>query len=459
MADTRRPVVTGPVTGGRGVPYYRQAVDLAAYDYVEEEYFLEGEAERYVPAPGAEIGRDGHWQAEPVGSAPYKTRIVVYRPADPEKFSGTVFVCWTNVSAGSDTIDGLTVEMLESGCAAVGVSAQPGGVRGVPETRAGLVDWDPERYGALSVPGDDYSFDIFSQAGRAIGPERDRSVDPMGGLPVRNLIAHGSSQSAGRLGAYINAVHPLAHVYDGFVLRLYFGTGTPLEVGDQIATLGGATHAKPGANSAENLIRDDLDVPVMIVNSELEALACRNVRQPDTDRFRWWEVTGSSHVAEQGIKRSIELGRRSSVAVTPGMNRVPIAPVDDAAYHHMAAWVDSGTLPPIAPRIEFDNETIVRDQIGIAEGGIRLPQVRVPLARHDAIPLGDDWLSFVAGSSHPLSAAGILAMYGDEQTYMARFEEAAREAVAAGVLLERDVPALVAEARDDFRRLSGQVVA
>ena len=49
-----------------------------------------------------------------------------------------------------------------------------------------------------------------------------------------------------------------------------------------------------------NFVRDDLDVPVMIVNSELEAIACFPVRQPDTDRLRWWESAGTCHVSEQG---------------------------------------------------------------------------------------------------------------------------------------------------------------
>lgn len=56
----------------------------------------------------------------------------------------------------------------------------------------GLVAWDNERYGSLSHPGDSYSYDIFSRAERAVGPDREHNgVDPMGGLKVRNLIATG----------------------------------------------------------------------------------------------------------------------------------------------------------------------------------------------------------------------------------------------------------------------------
>src|SRR5215207_2828535 len=91
------PSLTGPITGGaRGRPFGGPLLDLGRYGYREEEYFLEGTATRYRPAPGTELGRDGHWQVEPAGTAPYKTRLLVYRPNDPAAFNGTVIVTWNN---------------------------------------------------------------------------------------------------------------------------------------------------------------------------------------------------------------------------------------------------------------------------------------------------------------------------------------------------------------------------
>ena len=48
-----------------------------------------------------------------------------------------------------------------------------------------------------------------------------------------------------------------------------------------------------------NLLRDDNGVPVFVVNSELEAIACYPVRQPDTETFRT-ESAGTCHVSAQG---------------------------------------------------------------------------------------------------------------------------------------------------------------
>src|SRR3546814_10263437 len=46
--------------------------------------------------------------------------------------------------------------------------------------------------------------------------------------------------------------------------------------------------------------RDDLAAKLMVVNSEAETLAFFPARQPDTDKFRYWEVAGASH-APTGI--------------------------------------------------------------------------------------------------------------------------------------------------------------
>ena len=78
--------VSGPVTGGsKGWAFGGPVADLAAVGYRQEEYFLEGEAARYGPVPGTDLGWDGRWQVEPVETAPFTTRLVVVRPDDPAR--------------------------------------------------------------------------------------------------------------------------------------------------------------------------------------------------------------------------------------------------------------------------------------------------------------------------------------------------------------------------------------
>lgn len=69
-------VLSGPVIAGeKGVPFGRPNLDFAGLGYLEKEYFLEGTATKYRPGAGTELGRDGRWDVEPAGTAPYRTRV------------------------------------------------------------------------------------------------------------------------------------------------------------------------------------------------------------------------------------------------------------------------------------------------------------------------------------------------------------------------------------------------
>ena len=462
-------MIEGPVTGGaKGWAFGRPLFDLADHGYVEQEFFLTGEAATFRQAPGSDWGRDGRWQAQAEGAVPFKTRLLVYRPADPARFNGTVLVSWNNVTAGYELFQGESGEILEGGYAFVGATVQRVGVHGFPANNQGLAAWDPQRYGSLSIPSDDASYDIFTQVGRSVGPGREQSgIDPLCDLEVRRVIGLGASQSAGRLATYANAIQPLARVYDGLLLQIYFGRGAPLETGpgivnpDMAAPLGdadlGELMRRTGLVGA-NLIRDDLGIPVMVVNSELEAIACHDVRQPDTARFRYWESAGTSHVAHgvnlvRAAKYKREFG--DELPVLAAMNRIPITPLYDAAIHHLNRWIDRDAPAPGQPKIEFagDPADVVRDGLGIAKGGIRLPQAEAPVARHSAIPLRNDILHLLRGSSLPFDAATLDRLYTGESDYLARFEAAARRAVEAGVMLERDVAPAIAEASLEYRRV------
>ncbi len=461
--EAREQRVEGPITGGaKGWPFGRPLFDLEEHGYVEEEFFLSGEATTYRQRSGTTWGRDGCWQAEPKGRVPYRTRILVYRPGDPKRFNHTAVVCWNNVTAGYELFAGESPEILEGGYAFVGASVQHVGVHGFPTHSQGLAAWDPERYGSLQIPTDDASFDVFTQVARAVGTDRDRSgIDPLAGLDVRKVIGLGASQSAGRLGTYINAIHPLTHVYDGFLLQIYFGSGSPLEVGDAIININAPAGPGNAGSRARlrgtNLIREDLDVPVMVVNSELEAIACYGVRQPDTDRFRYWESAGTCHVAVQAMAvraRKYEREFGTPLPVKKKMNRIAITPLYDAAIHHLNRWINGGAPPPRQPLIDFAGHppVVMRDEHGIATGGVRLPQADAPVAKNSSIPLGEDIFSVLYGSSHAFDATKLEALYGDEATYLARFGEAARRAEKAGVLLPRDIKGAVEEADLEYRR-------
>ena len=227
------PRVTGPVAGGaRGLPFPPMPTRLAdEFGYIEEEFFIVGEATAYEPE--GTWDEDGEWAARPTYTAPYETRILVRRP-EAEVFNGTVVVEWLNVTTGLDLDNEFRFaheELLREGYVWVGASAQQVGIEGGDglfpgypglEEILALKEWDPERYGELDHPGDDYSYDIFSQVAQAI--RRPDGVDPLDGLAARQVIATGQSQSAVWLVTYVNAVHSIADIYDGFMIHSRVGS-------------------------------------------------------------------------------------------------------------------------------------------------------------------------------------------------------------------------------------------
>ena len=135
IAAMGRATATGPVTGGRhGWPFGVLVEDTEGdHGYRAEEFFLAGEAVRYLAAPGTELGADGAWDVEEADRAPFTTRLLVYRPLDPARFNGTVIVVWNNVSAGHELFfDSLGV--FDEGFAVVCATVQKVGVDGLPPT-------------------------------------------------------------------------------------------------------------------------------------------------------------------------------------------------------------------------------------------------------------------------------------------------------------------------------------
>jgi hypothetical protein len=431
------PRVTGPITGGKnGWPFGAYFGDIRKRYYTEKEYFIAGDATSY--GGDGDQGIDGHWTLQPAGSAPYQTRILVRRPRDAKKFNGTVVVEWANVSEGYE-IAFADPPGLYDGFAYVSVSAQKIGIDGYASKPLGLSSWDPDRYRSLTHPGDAYSFDIYSQAARAVGPHRGPgAIDPMGGLKVRKLIAIGGSQSGLRLMAYINGVQPRDNVFDALMPLVCAGTAAPFDNGQghpDPATVkpGESTHSP--ARQAK--VRDDLSVPVFSLNSQNEALRYYPVRQPDTAKFVYWEVAGASHGGSGQIALIRQKTERDKVG-GPGNSTVHFSdvmwlPSVDAAILHVHWWISGGKPPPSQPKIEISGQppAYVMDKFGNVLGGVRLPELEVPVARYVA-PTKEGG---ILGSTYPFSAEEIKQLYPTHALYVSKVTGAANAALHAGVIL------------------------
>lgn len=427
--------VEGPVTGGtRNRIFGAHAEDLATHAYVEEEYFLSGMAESYTP--GGDLRSDGVWTVRPHRSSRFKTRVVIQRPRDPARFNGTLICEWTNVSAGFEISSAVNQEFWKDGYAYAAISAQRMGLEGTKERPLGLKQWDAERYGSLSIEGDSFSYDIFSQVARALGPKRPtRGVDPMDGLVVNRLFALGESQSAARLLSYVNAVHRLANVFDAFMIAVAVGRSTEFDdfIYDPSKSLEENNNVRR-SRTVQTQVRTDQAVPVIVVNSETETPYFVMSRQPDSDWYRFWEVAGATHASAIGGGRRPDISLRDGVpnmaARWPKM--VNLFPILEAAAVGIDRWLSGGApLGRFSPIVLGEKNTPQTDVFGNAKGGVRLPEILVPAARY--VTQTND----ASGRLEPFDAATLKAIYRDDADYAARIRAAAEWADAAGLILPR----------------------
>jgi Alpha/beta hydrolase domain len=395
---------------------------LKADGYQQREYLASGTAFSYA-ARGAESDA-GTWRVVPAGSARYRTRIVVRTPVDPSRFNGTVVVEWLNVSGGGDgAVDSLYLspELERAGYAWVGISAQAVGVNALRQK-------DPARYGSLSDPGDQYSFDIFTQAARAlIAAGRSNPLAPL--HPIR-LLAVGESQSAIYLTTYIDAIQPLYHVFDGFLVHS--------RAGGAIGIPGGAPSG--GMMGGGVRIRSDVGVPVLMMITETDESFGQyyNARQPDSRFVRLWDIAGASHADSYIVSPS-----QSKSLGCDSVDEAPSHFIFEAALAAVTTWMRSGQPPSPAPRMEIrevDGKPTVQDgKDGAAIGGIQGPWESVPVAAYSGqAPSGAPGFCVLFGSTDPFNTTRLQALYGSKSAYLKAYTKAVDEDVEAGYILPAD---------------------
>ncbi|HXK22427.1 MAG TPA: alpha/beta hydrolase domain-containing protein [Myxococcota bacterium] len=437
------PVVTGPIasTATPGDPshnyiFFASNLDLAAQGYVEEEYFISGTANRYN-TPGSCYQTQTTTGTILGSGLPYKTRIVVRRPASAAAFNGVVVVEWLNVTNDADmdqTWFQINQHLMRSGYAWVGVSAQRVGVNR-------LRTWNPNRYGTLDVSrrnafgsetitNDALAYDVFSEAAQAI--RAPVGIDPLGGLEPQLVIATGHSQSAACLATYVNAIQPLSHAFDAFALQ---------------GTLG-------------DPIRVDLEVPVWkaLSESDVSFFNEAQVRRPDDALFRTWEVAGTSHGDQQTYAMRVPLERRDlgtavedswSCGVMPPGSAVPFRYVMAAGLDLLVRRVSEGTPMPSAAPLQtvsiFPTVVLARDGIGNALGGIRLAQMDVPTAVNTGTNTGPDPCPR-QGYSRDFDAQTLAQLYPTHEGYVAQVSGAVDRNLRDGFLLAPDAQQTLHEA-------------
>ncbi len=451
----RRPASTLPIAlpqvsdpPDEGQPnLFSTTFPLQSVGYRQREYFLSGSATAFTPT--GTLQSDGVWPVEPLETAEYRTRVLVYRPNNDADFSGSVYVEWLNVTTGFElpvTYGTAHTELLRRGHAMVLLSAQFVGIEGAenPLLPLHLKVVNPARYGSLQHPGDSFSYDILTQVGGAL--RAGGEYDLLEGLRPTQLFAMGQSQSASRLVTYYNAIQPLYDVFDGFLIQNRGASGAALSQSPQ-------PEISPPSPALQ---RQDLATPLITVQGETDVLALGSVRarQPDSPVFRLWEVAGAAHNDEYTfvsgrndsgtdprfalvVEQTSILGfQECDLPMNSGYLAWPV----NAAVSALDAWARSGELPPRADRLALsdDDSAFQLDALGNVLGGLRTPYVDAPAAVLSGLGQRDNVFCRLFGTTDLFDATRMAELYVDKAGYEAAVAAAVDDAVAQGFLLAED---------------------
>jgi hypothetical protein len=448
-AGVRVPDVRGPLSNpvGEGIGVWG---GLEKFGYTVQEYLVSGRANVYRPLSMADalsmmsrdntkdLGRQASYRAilrRP--DVPYTSRILVYKPSDPEKFSGEVIVEITHPGGGGSLlvfgmVSGL---FLSHGDAYVAIQH--------PITFKGLKIADPARYGALSAAGLTQIWGMVAQVGALL--RSDSPENPLRGYHVKNLFLTGYSYTGVATATFADYYHAGARMADG------------APIFDGYLPFANGMYVRP------------LDVPVIRLNtqSDFNSFGGLANRRHDGDapgdRYRLYEVAGVSHansspvpLPEAAPPRPVKLkeapglpnfGHLKCLADMPHgfePNDMPVNYAIAQAFLNMYRWVDEGVPPPRTSLLATEPDGKPKlDRNGNAIGGLRLAALAVPAATYGT---GRD-ACFLLGYRLPFSAATMKRLYGSHDNYVRQVERAAREDVARRLIGARAERAMVAHAR------------
>jgi len=412
--------------------YYKttqRPLELDKRGFVEEEFVVSGAANVY------------DWPADPAAdlvvkyrNAPYTTRILVRRPADLSKFSGTVVVEVMNPARAFDMaiMHGfLSDSMLEHGDVWVGIST--------PGVLDSLKRFDASRYATLSfanpAPADaicaggrgggrggrgtvgasapaaptrnpveaGLRLDAFAQVGRWM---RGGPGNPLSGA-VRDVFLVG--HTGGDVATYISSVGHEARldngkpVYDGYIAHSGSNAGALMNCG--IALPAGDVRVIPGRAG----------VPVIVIKTQSDLpYAGRPDSDVANDVFRVYDIPASAHAdkwlfrylpsaAEQ--RKAIDINTRSPVTdewpfdTTCDIPDLRMSPFPQGymvygALANMDRFARESSPLPKSVRIETETVNgqiqLKLDKYGNPLGGIRSPWVDVPTGTYHAELKGEN---------------------------------------------------------------------
>ncbi|HEX4506529.1 MAG TPA: alpha/beta hydrolase domain-containing protein [Alphaproteobacteria bacterium] len=376
------------------------AVALAGYGYVEEEYLVSGSLRNAD------------------GDTPYTTRILVRRPADPNNFGGTVQI--EPLSGGSErgfAWDWAWPYMVADKDVWVGITVSQDDAAGM------LRKFDAQRYAGVKIPSAAGWEDILVQVAWAM-----RAPD---GLLAKLHFDDKAATVPGLFKIYASGWGDTGCLLRDFVDggragRSRTPAGRPVI---DAYILGECPGAAP--------IHAPADIAILQIASESayrtpeQAAATAAARQPDIDlpkgRYRWYDVAGA-----------VIAPCPAPAGHAPGMQyflRALLADLDQ--------WLRVGGHAPAGAVLELDaDHRIKRDENGNALGGVRSYWVDVPTATVGA----RDSDGRCGESVVPFDKAQTARLYKDRADYVTKLTDDLIKLVNGNYMRAADSDQVISEA-------------
>jgi hypothetical protein len=486
------PDVTGPIpVTSTSRPLLGAQAALEAVGYVEEEYFLTGNANVYDWT-----GR-GHGVKVVAGPGKYVTRILVRRPRDPKRFGGNVEVTVLNASINLD-FGGPTdfARMVKQGDVWIGITTKAvtaNALKKFDPVRYAPLDWSSpmppaqrcpqptmiptymagskEASEAMAKAGlvsswpqyeDGLVWDMLGQLGLLLKSERRQAILP--GFSKPWVFMTGISQSAIFIRTWVAGFHDRYRtpdgepVYDGYL---------PI-VGPAMIRINQCAADIPLEAPFQKLTAPD--VPFISISSEGEMWQGRHTRQADAftrnGGIVTYEVAGASHRAfdvpglpadtlsippitdmmKAGMQAPAGQGAANLLPAGAVPNDFVWQPLVRGAYANLVRWAREGVRPPTARGIAIGPDMeIRRDRFGNALGGLRMPYIEAPIAAHTGY-LSAGGFGGVTGAKKPFSRDTLATLYPTHAVYVSRISGETDRLLAGRWISAEDAAAMKAAA-------------
>ncbi|MFT3982397.1 MAG: alpha/beta hydrolase domain-containing protein [Lachnospiraceae bacterium] len=474
----RIPYVEGPIPVTKeshpfcSMEYCKVPFHLQDYNYIEEEYFLNGKANVY----------DTDENDMPVlikQALPYKNRILVRRPSDMKSFSGRVYIDILNATQGYDIEDLWHRNYLwcmENGHAYIGITSKPINV-------LSLKNFDYQRYQSLNwsdgeiteapsvtrsatLPGTEEGlfWDMLSQLGVLLRTNNGNNC--LGGSQADYIYLSGQSQSGAYLNTYTYYFDRFLYdavdkaLFDGYLNIVGALVQRTIRQENRIGGLRLYPRKVRPCRTPYICISSEADLYLFhyFLEENLFSIKVANANS-DYNKCRYYEIPGTPHTdiacpilpAISEIEKTGSKLPNSDPRLFKTINDIPTEFYICGLLEKLHVWAVTGQAPEVIEPMLRTGDGLTRDQFGNAKGGLRTPFLDIPIASYLASNPEDP--EGICGKITYFSRNQFKMLYGSEASYLEKFKEYVEAQVKEGWISDTDGQKMIAWSQAGIRKI------